>query len=885
MAAPCIDRCGYGQSEPANEPEPEGERHSEANDEADSESSDDEIRDLPLKSALGEARKNGSSSGSDGAGESLSDCPSEAEGNLEDKAGDEAVAEETQHQSLQPTLGSQIVEDKVNEENRENHEPEKDQENEGHISQIAASGDWGPRSLRWRWWRRRHTGDKQEASDDDAVAKTREGAEASGGDDLAVEAMNSQRWAVMDKDGVVVAEDDGLPLTTGSVEAKIEQLLTWMLAPAVHGIPKLGVPAAVDRANELLGSVPGGEVEAAVREVVAGSERTVSLLVANFCLERIPFLGCPSVLLKNTWGNLRSILIIAALYGHDLEKPRTHHEALLCLVPPGEDPGAKRRQSPTAFVTGLGDAVNSMPSPLVSETAQKVARMMIRGALKRATGLQAAVDCFELASLLYSNCIHESVDEDGYVCVVATPASAARDFFKRKSLASSALLWCSLPVLLLGMAAPNFFTLAKLAPKAGTALRELSRMPRWIPAVLLAMPGLLLALHTLSSAGGPRFRKWSPQRLWRRLLWGKEAQKLRDIWPQIVTMSVFTLHAVLPALSAYSAVSMVWESVSMAWGRPMPGWDRLHGLACMMLGLYSFCTCMTQHLKNEKPDAISGETATRPFRVLFRFFNAAWAVTRACCIIAAWTYALLAIDLVATHIERRVQGVSSSEGQQTSALGIIGPVAWLLHAPRDVNPLWSERAIHFVFRIVSVGCQQRLVDLLSRREVLLRLIGAERITAQTVCLLLKGVAVACSQSTSANPIAEFFESVTPPAMCCVFVVAVRAQAMVLGCSLAIAPQVMSSGSLGSTSSFACGLLGGAYVAHAVLQVWYLNQDDLETPPLRLALLVPGSVSGKAKDLLSGAIAGARKRAVQMMAMGIIQRFIRWCFRPRGALMN
>merc|ERR1719199_1885770 len=82
--------------------------------------------------------------------------------------------------------------------------------------------------------------------------------------------------------------------------------------------------------------------------------------------------------------------------------------------------------------------------------------------------------------------------------------------------------------------------------------------------------------------------------------------------------------------------------------------------------------------------------------------------------------------------------------------------------------------------VISVGCQQRLVDLLSRREVLLRLIGAERITAQTVCLLLKGVAVALGPALSSNPIQEFFDSVTPSPICCVLVVAVRSQALVIG---------------------------------------------------------------------------------------------------------
>jgi len=291
-----------------------------------------------------------------------------------------------------------------------------------------------------------------------------------------------------------------------------------------------------------------------------------------------------------------------------------------------------------------------------------------------------------------------------------------------------------------------------------------------------------------------------------------------------------------------------------------------------------------QFLKNEKQDEISSDKPSRLLRSTNRFFTAAWAVTRACWILAAWTYALLLLDLLATSAERWLTLASSAaNGLETSTLGVVGPVAWLLQAPRDINPLWSEKAVSFCLRTISFLCQLRLFEMLSRREVLLRIIGAEHITAQTVCLLLKGIAVAIGPSASANPIQEFFDSVTPPAVCCVLIVAVRTQAVILGSVMAIVPEITSSGSLGSAASFACGMLGGVYIAHSFLRVWYENLEDLESSALRMAMVIPGSVSGKAKDLLSGAIAGARKKAVQMMAMGIIKRFISWCFRPRPAL--
>lgn len=245
-------------------------------------------------------------------------------------------------------------------------------------------------------------------------------------DQQAPDIVGIESWQVVDSGGLVVAEDDAVDaihVGRGSVEAKMERMLTWMLAPAVHGIPKLGVLPAEERAAELLAQ-HDRDVEAAVREVVAGSERSVSTVVLNFCLERIPVLGCPTVLLKTTWGNLRSIVIIAAMYGHDLESARVQHEALLCLVPPGDD-----KDSCAAALKQQNASPDLNPAVFVSTTAQQVAHFMIRGALRRATGLQAAVDCFELASLLYSSCGTDALDEDGFVHFTATPASAARDFF------------------------------------------------------------------------------------------------------------------------------------------------------------------------------------------------------------------------------------------------------------------------------------------------------------------------------------------------------------------------------------------------------------------------------------------------------------------------
>eukprot|EP00927_Polykrikos_kofoidii_P028656 TRINITY_DN24966_c0_g1_i1.p1 TRINITY_DN24966_c0_g1~~TRINITY_DN24966_c0_g1_i1.p1 ORF type:complete len:1086 (-),score=156.91 TRINITY_DN24966_c0_g1_i1:570-3827(-) len=706
--------------------------------------------------------------------------------------------------------------------------------------------------------------------------------------------LASDSWMVVHRGGLVVAEED--TLTAGAVEAKIDQLLTWMLAPAVHGIGTLGVLGAAERADELLAQ-HGRDRDAAAREVVAGSEKSVSRLVLNFCLERIPVLGCPTVLLRGTWGDLRSVLIISALYGHDLDSPRVQHEALFCLVPPGVDVEGGRSSNWRG--EGHGPVEQAK---LLRDTTQKVAKTMIKGALRRATGLQAAADCLELASLLYRNCGQNTADEDedGFVHVVATPASAARDLFRRKSLASSALLWGSLPVLALGAFAPAIFTTASCVPVVLSALSAfVAFLPRRLalgslPAVFLAALGLLLAWRTLRrllGLGGraPRrsgLRRWFRERFLSQRIANRAGavprllQRLRGDLPQLLTTSVFAVHALLPAVSTYSAVSLIFSSVenNQCYGGPDPnGWDPLHRVAGVALGLYSLSAVVIRHTTDHVVmDPKASSCGAVSLRHLLRLLSATEAVARACAVLAVWTYLSLALDLGATHAVRWA-GYSRQDAKGTS-LGVMEPVAMALGALPGTNPLQSQRAQVFSLQVVSMASQRRLVDLLSRREVVLRLIGAERLTAQTLLLLLKGVGVAFDGTRNgSNPIAEFLTTVAPPPLCCILVVAVRGQAIILGAAFVLAPWL--NGVLGSAPCFGIGIAAGAYATQAILTVWYVNRADMDSPALRLALLVPGCVSGRAKGLLRDVLVGARSRAVQIMAMGLLERIIRYLMRP------
>lgn len=456
---------------------------------------------------------------------------------------------------------------------------------------------------------------------------------------------------------------------------------------------------------------------------------------------------------------------------------------------------------------------------------------------------------------------------------------------------------CSVPALLLGVLAPGMFFTLKWIPAFFNALYACYLwMPKplslgSIPAVLLAGAGILISVRTCLRILGLNYRRGFTRLMWRFLprrlrdaIYNSHVMRaIRNGWPQLVSASVFGLHAILPAISTYSAVSVIISSVvdSDAHGERDPnGWDLLPRISGVALGAYSLCAVISRHLQNEHLATDENSPVEQPY-VLFtlRILGIIEAAARASCVLMAWAYASLMLDLWATQIAHWTGQLSPDVPD--SALGVMGPLAWAAGAVPGTNPLYGQKAVSVILNVVSIISQQRLVQLLSRREVLLKLIGAERLTAQTLMLLLKGVAVACSSATSANPIAEFLMRVSPPPVCVALIVALRSQAVILGATLVLAPWLALSGLLGSIFSFAFGILAGAYATHAVLSVWYSNRADLESPALRLALLVPGAVSGRAKGLLRGALVGARTRAVQMMAVGLMQRIMRWWWRPIG----
>jgi len=313
------------------------------------------------------------------------------------------------------------------------------------------------------------------------------------------------------------------------VESAIEKVLLFALHPALNGIPNLRVPSAEDRARILLRA---HDLEHSVQRVIEGSEGSLSQVLLHFFIEQIPFIGCPVVLLKHTWQEIRSIAVIAALYGHDVHTTRVHHEILSCLIP--------QEKIKTT-------------EPLVAETARKVAKTMLKSAVKRVTGLATAASCVELCSQLYT----VTRREDDYLHILDTPTHAAREYFRPKTIPSQ----YTFLLLFVASAGPTIF--------------------------IYPMRFLLFLTAILSIV----------------VTW-KRSERMRCVVQSCPTWCwtafVFGVHACYPLFSAHTAINMMIPFVEALFtGCPT---RIFHSCSLLMLGLYNLSSVFIHHFDQLQPD-------------------------------------------------------------------------------------------------------------------------------------------------------------------------------------------------------------------------------------------------------------------------------------------
>eukprot|EP00397_Hematodinium_sp_SG-2012_P003834 GEMP01003843.1.p1 GENE.GEMP01003843.1~~GEMP01003843.1.p1 ORF type:complete len:827 (+),score=168.01 GEMP01003843.1:183-2663(+) len=585
------------------------------------------------------------------------------------------------------------------------------------------------------------------------------------------------------------------------VERAIEKILLFTLHPAINGVPRLRIPTAEVRAKELLERV--GEdlngTDECVQSIIAGSEATTSKVVFDFFLERIPFLGCPAVLVKNTWNEIRAISIIAALYGHDVHSSRVKHEILMCLIPAEYDLADK------SIKTQDGDG-------MVADTARRCAKLILKGAIHRATGIQVAADCVELCQQLYSIYdVNKGTDEDGFIHIQNTPTAAARNYFRPRSVTSFPQM--TLPILAIGAAAPAIF----------------SNPWRFLGIIMMIITAALL---------------------WKRSLWLRTQVRMLPQW--CWTLVVFGTHAAFPLLGAHAAITMMLPLIygvgALTFGNrdTIQSWDFLHWFAMTVLGLCNLSSILIHHFDQ------FGDKCRRA--VVMKSY-----LQRLCTPVFVW-YMYVAYE-------------TAVGDSMWSALRWLP--AWIFDK-EIFSAFWGLNSKVFMLSWISVCAQQKLMEhLKNARELLFRLVGAEHVVASTLCLLLKGVAVIRSGNDLSTFLKNIAPPpivcccVIALRSCALWYGIAFALLPVAQASIVSSPFL---GVLfGSTVST---LLWGSFTVIVILE-WIARKDTIENPAHRLAYLIPGEVSNRALTYLSTALASCQRKAARMMAQGIIDRFIGW----------
>merc|ERR1712194_105701 len=191
-------------------------------------------------------------------------------------------------------------------------------------------------------------------------------------------------------------------------------------------------------------------------------------------------------------------------------------------------------------------------------------------------------------------------------------------------------------------------------------------------------------------------------------------------------------------------------------------------------------------------------------------------------------------------------------------------------------------ASRFVFfAALSALSQHHFSEALKRREVLLKLLGAERLLANGLCLLLNGVAIVSQTGFSGKALADFVEHMSPPTLVCCILVCLRRYALTIGLGLALYPHAerLILPWLDYGGAFVGGLILGAMIIGTLGREYLTSARNLEAShAMRLCYLLPGEVSDKAAAFLDSMVSRVRTRTVQMFAVSVLERIFRFLLR-------
>ena len=543
----------------------------------------------------------------------------------------------------------------------------------------------------------------------------------------------------------------------GTAELSVESALLWCLNPAIYGIRSIGVLPATERARRLV-SLCNGDTNAAVVMAAGGEAGGVqrTRIIFEFLIRQVPFVGCPAYILTSTWTHLRAVATIAAIYGHDLESPRTQHEVLWCLLP----------QEVSREAGGDSGACDGSP---VTTTARTVANMLIASAVKRTTGISMVTELFQLGTDLWSTRLPD--DDSGFECLSLGPSATARHYFCPDSSFSQ---W-------------KFFgaTLGLLLP--------------WF----YRIPTTLLTMLIFACALGFRGRvSFLPGRV-------------RAALPAIISYTIFSFHALIPVLGIANGTWLVLSSQDG---------QIVERTSVLVLGLMALSAGL--------------KSIPSPHAELL-----------------SWIHSEIRQIAIAVGVVLHVLPLMDRTGRYVEILGF-----WLdYHAN-------SAKSIHFISVIASSTFHHIVLSQLKRREVVLRLLGAERVMVLSLTLFFRGI----SAAVTPDSLLPFFKQITPHPLFCCLAMTVRRHAVMVGLSLAIAP-LLAVWLASTWLSMLAGLSFGIAAISLLWNDWRLN-EDYYLSHLRLLFILPGSLSSKSKQVLDNLLLSSGKSALKSVLVQFARNF-------------
>jgi hypothetical protein len=189
-------------------------------------------------------------------------------------------------------------------------------------------------------------------------------------------------------------------------------------------------------------------------------------------------------------------------------------------------------------------------------------------------------------------------------------------------------------------------------------------------------------------------------------------------------------------------------------------------------------------------------------------------------------------------------------------------IAWLMS---DTQLCSLERSLHFISVVVSSTTQQLLLQQLRKREVVLRLLGAERVMVLSLTLFFRGITAAVSTES----LLPFFKSISPHPLYCCAVMTLRRHPLLAGLLLALVPLIPLW-----ISSPVVSLLAGLIVGVSVMVVTWIDwkqNENVYLSNMRLLFILPGVVTGKTKQVVESMLQAGGKTALKSFLITMIKK--------------